>query len=100
MPRLTLEAPHALGQDEALRRLKEKFESARAQYGSDVKNLNEEWTDHSLNFSFSAMGIGVSGTVKVEDRAVKVNADLPFAAKFFQGAIEKRMRAELDELLA
>ena len=100
MPRFTLETPHALGQDEALRRLKEKFDSARSQYGGEVKNLNEEWTDHTLNFSFSAMGMGVSGTVKVEDRAVKLDAELPFAAMLFKGAIESRIREELGDLLA
>ena len=100
MPRITMEAPHALGQDEALKRLKDKFDSARLHYGAEVRNLDERWTDHTLNFSFSAMGMGVSGTVKVEERAVKLNAELPFAATFFKGAIESRLRAELGDLLA
>jgi hypothetical protein len=100
MPRITLEAPHALGQDEALRRLKDKFDAARSQYGADVRNLSEQWTDHTLNFSFTSLGMGVSGTVKVEDSAVKLNAELPFAASFFKGAIESRLRAELGDLLA
>jgi putative polyhydroxyalkanoate system protein len=100
MPRITMEEPHALGQDEALRRLKDKFDSARSQYGANVSNLAEQWTDHTLNFSFSAMGMGVSGTVKVEDRAVKLDAELPFAAAFFKGAIESRIRQELGQLLA
>jgi hypothetical protein len=100
MPRLTMETAHALGQDEALRRLREKFDSVRAQHGGEVKNLSEEWTDHTLNFSFSAMGMGVSGKVKVEDCAVKLDADLPFAAMLFKGAIESRIRTELGDLLA
>jgi hypothetical protein len=99
MPKITLEAPHQLGRDEALRRLKNKFDSARSQYGGDVKNLEEQWTDHTLNFNFSAMGMGVSGTVKVEDRAVRFNADLPFAAALIKGAIENRLREELNALL-
>ena len=100
MPRITLEAPHSLGQDEALKRLKDKFDSARSQYGSSVRDLDEQWTDHTLTFRFNAMGMGVSGTVKVEDRAVKLSADLPLAASFFKGAIESRIRAELGTLLA
>jgi hypothetical protein len=100
MPRIALETPHALGQDEALKRLKTKFESTYSEYGSAVENLDQQWTDHTLNFSFSAMGMGISGTVKVEDRAVKLSAELPFAAKFFQGAIENRLRTELGNLLA
>jgi putative polyhydroxyalkanoate system protein len=99
MPQLTLETSHSLGRDEALRRLKEKFDSARSQFGGSVRDLNEEWTDHTLNFSFNAMGMGVSGTVKVEDAAVRLNADLPMAAAFFKGAIESRIRQELGDLL-
>jgi hypothetical protein len=100
MPKITLETSHQLGREEALRRLKEKFDSARSHYGGEVKNLKEQWTDHTLNFNFSAMGMGVSGTVQVEDRAVKFNADLPFAAALFKGAIESRLREELGVLLA
>ena len=55
MPKIILEAPHALGQDEALKRLRNKFDSARSQYGSEVRNLAEQWTDHTLNFSFNAI---------------------------------------------
>jgi hypothetical protein len=99
MPRITLEEPHTLGQDEALKRLKDKFDSARLQYGDQVRNLDEQWTDHTFKFSFNAMGMGVSGTMKVEDRAVKVDAELPFAASFFKGAIESRIRSELGDLL-
>jgi putative polyhydroxyalkanoate system protein len=100
MPQITMESPHALGRDEALKRLRDKFDSARSKFGSQVRDLNEQWTDHTLNFSFSAMGMGISGTVKVEDSAVKLNADLPMAASFFKGAIESRIRAELGDLLA
>ncbi|MCC6124726.1 MAG: polyhydroxyalkanoic acid system family protein [Pirellulales bacterium] len=99
MPFITMDATHALGRDEALKRLKDKFETARSRYGSNVRNLEEQWTDHTLNFSFSAMGMGVSGTVKVEDQSVKLNAEIPFAATFFKGAIESRIREELDRLL-
>jgi putative polyhydroxyalkanoate system protein len=100
MPRITLETPHALGQDQALARLKDKFDAARSQFGDQVRNLEERWTDHTLNFSFSAMGMGVSGTMKVEDAAVKLDAELPLAASFFKSAIESRIRSELNVLLA
>jgi hypothetical protein len=99
MPQITMDAPHSLGRDEALKRLRDKFDSVRSTFGSQVRDLNEEWTDHTLNFSFNAMGMGVRGTVKVEDSAVKLKADLPLAAAFFKGAIEKRLRSELGDLL-
>jgi putative polyhydroxyalkanoate system protein len=100
MPRITLEAAHKLGQDEALKRLKSKFEAARSKFGPEVNNLNEQWTDHTLNFSFHALGMGVKGMVKVEDQFVKLHADLPFAAKLIQGKIESHIRSELADLLS
>jgi hypothetical protein len=100
MPRLTLEVPHALGQDEALRRLKAKFDAARAEHQGRVSNLREEWHDHTLSFAFQAMGMGISGTVAVEPSQVKLNAELPFAAAFFKSAIEQRLRQEVDLILA
>jgi hypothetical protein len=100
MPRLTLEVPHSLGLEEAMRRLKDKFAAARAEHQGRVSNLREEWRDHTLSFAFQAMGMAVSGTVAVEPAQVKMNAELPFAATFFKGAIEQRLRQEVSTLLA
>jgi len=100
MPRITLEVPHSLGLDEAMRRLKDKFAAARAEHQGNVSNLREEWRDHIFSFAFQAMGMGVSGTVAVGPDQVKVHAELPFAAAFFKGAIEQRLRQEVGVLLA
>ena len=100
MPRITLEVPHSLGLEEATRRLKDKFAAAKAEHGDRVSNLREEWRDHTLSFALQAMGMGVSGTVAVEPDQVKLDAELPFAAAFFKGAIEQRLRQEVAVLLA
>jgi hypothetical protein len=100
MPQITMETPHTLGREEAARRLKEKFGSVRAKFGSQVNNLREEWTDHTFSFGFKAMGMGVTGTVHVDDASVKLNADLPLAAMLFKRSIEQQIRQELSGLLA
>jgi hypothetical protein len=100
MPRITMETPHTLGSEEATRRLKDKFGAVRAKYGTQVHNLREQWADHTFSFEFSTMGMGVSGTVQVEDANVKLDAHLPFAAMLFKGVIEQRIRQELGGLLA
>lgn len=100
MPRITLETPHSLGREEAARRLKEKFGSVRARYGSQVNNLQEKWLDHTFSFGFKAMGLGITGTVQVEDSSVKLKAELPLAAMLFRGTIEQKIRHELSGLLA
>jgi hypothetical protein len=100
MPRLALETPHAIGQDEAMRRLKKKFAAVRAMHGDRVNNLREEWQDHTLAFGFQAMGMSVSGTVAVESDRVKLDASLPLAAMMFKGMIEQQIRKEMDGLLS
>ena len=100
MPRITLEVPHSLGQEEATRRLKDKFAAALAEHQGRVSHLQRGVADHTLSFAFQAMGMGVSGTVAVEPNQVKLDAELPFAAAFFKGAIEQRLRQEVGVLLA
>ena len=100
MPRVTMEAPHELGQEEAARRLKKRFNVARGLYGSQVSDLTEQWDDHTLTFGFKTMGMKVAGTVEVQDAQVRLNANLPLAAAMFKGMIETRIRQELGDLLS
>jgi hypothetical protein len=100
MPRLSLAVPHSLTPDEAKQRLKDKFTAALVEHQGRVTKTHEEWRDHTLSFGFQAMGMSVNGTVAVEPHQVKVDAELPFAASFFKGAIEKRLREEVGVLLA
>jgi hypothetical protein len=100
MPRLLLELPHALDQNEAVRRLKEKFAAARAEYGVHVTRFHDEWKDHTFSFSLHALGMGVNGTLSVEPRKVTLDVALPLAAMLFKRAIEDRLRQEVDSLLA
>ena len=100
MPKLSMETPHELGREEAARRLKEKFSAARDTYSAQVSDLHEQWDDHTLTFSFKAVGMSIAGTVAVEDSAVKLDTALPLAVMMFKGMIEKRIREELGDLLA
>ncbi len=100
MPRFTMETSHSLSREEATRRLKEKFITVRDRYGSHVDNLNENWTDHTFYFAFKAMGMGVTGTVQVEDASVILDVRLPLAIMLFKSAIERQIRQELNGLLA
>jgi hypothetical protein len=91
---------HALGTEEAERRLKAKLETARAHYGSLASDLREDWKDGTLSFGFKVMSVSVTGTMVVDDRAVRLSASVPFAVAIFKRAIERRIRAELGDLLS
>ncbi len=100
MPGLSMETVHELGQEEATKRLKEKFHVVREQHGHKAADLVETWEGNVLSFAFKVMGMAVSGTVTVEDAAVKLDAKLPLAAMMFKGMIEREIRKELGDVLA
>ncbi|MCE5302809.1 MAG: polyhydroxyalkanoic acid system family protein [Planctomycetaceae bacterium] len=100
MPKLSLDIPHSLGQEEALRRLKVKFAAALSQYGDRVSDYREQWEDHTFSFGFKTLGMSVSGTVAVEPEYIRLAASLPLAAMLVKGAIEEQLRREMDRLLA
>jgi len=96
MPRLSMQIPHALGREEATRRIKELLPKARER----VSDLDEQWQDHTLAFQFKAMGFKVGGTLAVEETAAKIDVDLPLAAMMVKGMIEQRVRQEIGTILA
>jgi hypothetical protein len=95
MSKLSLEVPHTLGREEATRRLKDKLPLAQG----EVTDLHHEWNDHTLSFDFQTMGMKIAGTMAVEETAVHVDIDLPWAASMVKGMIEQRVRQELGEVL-
>ncbi len=120
MPRLSIEVPHALGQEEATRRLQDRFAAAEAQYRERIDEFRGQWshenapppgknlglelhderTDHTFSFSVKTMGVGVSGSIAVAPARVAVDLNLPWAAMLFKRTIEDRLRQELERLLA
>jgi hypothetical protein len=91
-----MQIPHALGREEATRRIKVLIPKARDQ----VSDLEEQWQDHTLTFRFKAMGFKVGGTAAVEETVANIDVDLPLAAMMVKGIIEQRVRQELGTVLA
>ncbi len=91
-----MQIPHALGREEATRRIKDLLPKAR----DKVTDLDEQWQDHTVTFHFKAMGFKVGGTMAVEDTAANLDVNLPLAAMMVKGMIEKRVREELGAVLA
>jgi hypothetical protein len=99
MPHIHLEAPHALGRDAALQRLQEKFNEVYARFGSRVEDLQQSWDNHTLSFAFRVKGMDIRGTLRVEESAVHLSAELPLPAVFIKSVIEQRIREELAKIL-
>lgn len=100
MPSLLISTPHGLTKEEATERLKTFFNKLKERHQDKVSNLEEQWTDNRLDYSFSTYGFNIKGDLTVEPGEVKVNGSLPFAAMMFKGKIEQSVRDDLEKLLA
>jgi len=99
MPQFAVTVPHALGREDAMRRLDQLIERIRNEHGQSLSEMEGGWAAHVLNFSFRAMGMAVSGAMDVGEDQVSVHGHLPLAAAFFRGKIEQTIRSELSSVL-
>lgn len=101
MPKLNIEFPHTLPQDEALRRVKGLLEDVRTRNAGEISDLCEDWNGSTDTFSVStALGFSASGTIRVTETAVGVTLDLPFMALMVKGRIETVIRDRAEAILA
>ncbi len=100
MPKMSISVPHELGQEGAAERLKGFLGRIRERHESQVRDLQEEWLDNVLKFSFKTYGFAIKGAAEIEASEVKLDCDLPFAAMMFKGKIEQEMKEALARALA
>ncbi len=100
MPSLNVAIQHALGQEEAARRVKGLLERVVERYQDQVSNLQHQWIGNAVEFGFSAMGMSTNGTISVGDDSVVVDGKLPLAAMMFRGKIEETIREQLVRVLS
>jgi hypothetical protein len=99
MPKSTVHVDHSLGKDEALQRLHGMMGQVKENYGNQISDLQENWTDNGGNFSFKAMGFKIGGDLLVTDTGVDIDVEIPWAAKMFQSTIETTIRERAERLL-
>ena len=96
---ITVNIPHTLGKDEAIRRLKSGF--ARLSSGAPLKIEEETWDGDQLTFKISALGQAAAGTAKVADDTVRIDVTLPWfmqkLAEVVQSSIASRARILLEK---
>jgi len=76
--RVTVTVSHRLGKAEAIRRLKEGFSHSKGQLGRMVAIEQETWEGDTLRFAMRALGQAASGTIEVQDDALRIEVALPW----------------------
>ncbi|MCW3088039.1 MAG: hypothetical protein JWQ78_1425, partial [Sediminibacterium sp.] len=85
---------------EALKRIKTLLSETKKEHGDKISDLSETWNGDTGDFSFSAKGFDISGTLTVTDADIKLRGKLPFAVSLFKGTITKMINEKASELLA
>ena len=100
MPRMKLEVPHTLNQDEALQRVQRMIHEAKALYASRIQALEEQWVENEGRFMLKVMGMTSEGTIVVNESVVRIESKIPLAAMVVKGQIEHGIRQQLGRLLS
>ena len=100
MSKLSLNIPHAQTQEEALNRIKQMLGRLQEEQKGTISDVQENWNGNTGNFSFSAKGFNISGTIQVNDKEVLLESDLPFMVSMFKGQIASIITEKANTLLA
>ncbi|MDB5239314.1 MAG: hypothetical protein JWO00_649 [Candidatus Parcubacteria bacterium] len=109
MSTLHASAPHTLGQEEAQSRIKVFMDQAQLKLsGGPIQapgvppvsgTLEQKWEGNACEFTFTAQGQSISGTISVLADKVEVTAKLPMAAMLFKGKLETALTDGLAAIL-
>jgi hypothetical protein len=91
---LVVSIPHHLGREEAVRRIKAGFGSARANYSAFLTFHEESWTGDRMVFSVSAIGQNAAGVIDVADDHIRLEITLPWLLAKLAEKIAPAIRKE------
>jgi len=94
--------PHALGKDEARRRIEEGFGRLRQQMTSGIgamMSFQERWEGDRLHFEGGGLGQKMTGRLDVRADAVEIQLDLPDILAALAEKITGKLKTEGQKLL-
>jgi hypothetical protein len=99
---VTVSIPHALGKEEARRRIADGFGRMRQQMVGGVGALmscQERWAGDRLHFEAGGLGQKVTGRLDVMAESVRIELDLPEMLAAIADKIVGRLKTEGQKLL-
>lgn len=99
---VTVNIPHALGKEEARRRIAEGFASMQRHLSDGligVLSFRERWEGDRLHFEGGALGQKTCGRLDVLDDSVQIQVDLPEMLAAIADRIVARLKQETQKFL-
>ncbi len=100
MSKLEVAVPHKLAKEEAVSRIQQLMTKMQQEQKDIVQNVKEEWNGNRGQFSFTAKGFNVAGTIDVNDNEVVMNSELPMMLSFFKDTIANVIKDKAGKLLS
>lgn len=94
---MKISLPHKGTQADGIAHIKQLLQQHQAEIQKNAQNVVTTWKDNVLEFSFTAQGSTISGTLTVEDKAYNLYAKLPLALRLFEGRIEKMIGEQMKK---
>lgn len=94
--------PHALGKEEARRRIAEGFDRLRQQITGSMAGfltVEERWEGDRLYLAGGGLGQRITGRIDVLEDSVQIQVDLPDLLAGVADAIAQRLRTQGQKLL-
>ena len=95
---MKVSVPHGTTKALAIEKLRAVSPTLMARFGPEVSDLQQEWQEDSIIFSFKTQGFSVSGTIVVGADALELEAKLPLLARPFEGRIRDGVVQALSEI--
>jgi hypothetical protein len=97
---ITVSIPHELPEAEVKRRLVEAIADARTRHADLLKDAREVWqSDDRMQFSASAMGQTISGSIRIDPTHVHLTVMLPMLLSMFAAKLIPQIESEGQKLL-
>jgi hypothetical protein len=99
---VSVSIPHALGKDEARRRIEQGFGRMRQQMAGGMGamlSFQERWEGDRLHFEGGGLGQKMTGRLDVKPDSVDIELDLPEILAAIADRIAGKLRSEGQKLL-
>ncbi|PHP65487.1 polyhydroxyalkanoic acid system protein [Zhengella mangrovi] len=96
---VTITVSHELGREQALQRVRDRFDQVEKALGMGVR-LDKQWNGDQLNFSAGAFGQTVTGTVDVSETDMTIVLMLPTLLAGMAGKLSETLGKQSRLLLS
>ena len=96
---ITMTFPHALGVEEAKRRIGERFEILKSTYVDKVGHAELAWVGDVAHLRARALGQTATAEIDVRQTEIKVEIHLPWLLATMAGKVERLLKSNAQDTL-